>query len=88
MRWADLVRSEHHLLENFAKEATQCPSDVFRTAPKNPQRPALKIKQQTMLRQQLTSSLNQLVGELLSIFPCSYDFGSFFILRGGFVCIL
>ncbi|EGG00023.1 uncharacterized protein MELLADRAFT_68070 [Melampsora larici-populina 98AG31] len=62
-RWADLVKSEHHLLENFAKESTQCPRDVFKIPSKKPQPITTQIKQQTVLRQQLTTTLNKLVGQ-------------------------
>ncbi|KAH9807276.1 hypothetical protein DFH28DRAFT_1039601 [Melampsora americana] len=59
-RWAQLVKSEHHLLENFAKEATQCPRDVFKKK-KTPNARPPTATEQTRLRQELTSRLNQLV---------------------------
>ncbi|EGF97075.1 uncharacterized protein MELLADRAFT_88305 [Melampsora larici-populina 98AG31] len=68
-RWADLVKSEHHLLENFAKESTQCPRDVFKVPSKKPQPTTTQIKQQTVLRQQLTTNLNKLVEAQLPYTP-------------------
>ncbi|EGF98281.1 uncharacterized protein MELLADRAFT_113671 [Melampsora larici-populina 98AG31] len=59
-RWAELGQSEYHLLENFAKEATQCPRDVFKKKPLTTVKP-LAVKEQTQLRQELTAYLNQLV---------------------------
>ncbi|EGF98170.1 uncharacterized protein MELLADRAFT_113774 [Melampsora larici-populina 98AG31] len=57
--WAELVQNEHHLLENFAKEPTKCPSNVFKK-PKVRAAP-IKVKEQTCLRTELTLRLNQLV---------------------------
>ncbi|EGF98628.1 uncharacterized protein MELLADRAFT_69188 [Melampsora larici-populina 98AG31] len=66
-RWAQLVKSEHHLLENFAKESTQCPRDVFKKKASTNAKPATATEQ-TRLRQELTSRLNQLVGKWYILF--------------------
>lgn len=73
-RWAELVRTEHHLLENFAKEATQCPRDVFKKPSRKPRAIPIKTKEQARLRQQLTLQLNQLVGKFKVLLISYYGF--------------
>lgn len=63
-RWAEHARKEYHLLENFARNATQVeppPSKKKRTNPKgsslaNPAQPTMAV-----LRPQLTAELNALI---------------------------